>query len=115
MSAFQFASREDAEAAQNEAFAALAQEMAAKGFTLDKDGAIVSRNARTGLPDYEAPRTVAWADVKEAPDGSFWFEAGKGAPEGATRVDQIPADWAEKAQADVLKKADSDGRSKADV
>lgn len=44
---------------------------AARGYTVDKYGAIVGRNAATGLEDTKAQRTVTWAAPRQRLDGKW--------------------------------------------
>jgi hypothetical protein len=49
------------------------------GFTIT-DGALVSRNAATGLDDPAAQRTVRWSAPALSPDGTWWIVSLTGTP-----------------------------------
>lgn len=63
-------SRQKAEKARDEVWEKYKQEMQAKGREVVANE-IVSINASTGLPDYEAQRTIAWDEPQETEDGKY--------------------------------------------
>lgn len=43
-----------------------------QGYTVE-DGILIGKNSKTGLDNPSAQGTTTWDDVKESPDGTFYF------------------------------------------
>jgi len=63
--------REAADIKNAEAWEEAKADAIKKGCVIDENGHIVGINAKTGLPDYEAARTIKFADVEED-SGKFY-------------------------------------------
>lgn len=70
----EFDTKEEAQEALSAINGLAAQWWMQQGYTVE-DGALVGKNAKTGLDSPGAQRTTTWDEVKESPDGTFYFSS----------------------------------------
>ena len=60
-----------------------------QGYTVE-NGALIGKNAAKGTDEPGKQRTTAWAEIKESPDGTFYFPSLSNDPRFADWRDYLP-------------------------